>query len=421
VKVILATGIDSINSFIKELEGVKIIDECTDLELLKEIIQYSGIDTIIINRYLDESDEGEAIKKVVRDIREKNKDIRFVILLGQYETKFISSMVNIGIYDLIIGEETSSELIEDILKNPRKEFDFNKYLAVKKEEAKQKVRVEVVEKVQSVFKRVFAVYSPLSEGSSKVAAHLAVALARAKKCKVCLIDGNPLKPRQKEIFGLDSEYSLGDALDSILKGSLTQDRIDEIVVPSKHRNLDVLLGLYDMNDYYASNTQQYEKLIDALKRVYDYVVVDTHSWFDVLATDASLRKADKVLLPVRGCTYSLNELRRYLDTFEKYNDFDIGKFGIVVNQYSGKDLTSFEIEAKMNYPILGYISKHILYQEKNAFKSTKLMNEYVDILNAVNIEAKKKRNLMDFFHVTSLFKRGKNERKEKNDKKEKSE
>lgn len=418
MKVVLATGIDTINAFIKEIQEVEmeIIDECTDLDLLKEIIQYSGVDTVIINRYLDESDEGGKIKNIIREIRAKNKEIRFIILLGEYETKFISSMVNIGIYDLIIGEEASSDLIENILKNPRQEFDFNKYLAVKKEEAKQKVRVEVVEKVQSVFKQVFAIYSPLSEGSSKVAAHFAVALARAKNCRVCLVDFNPIKPRQKDIFNMNFECALGDALDNIVKKTLTTEKLEGIVMQSKvQRNLDILFGLYDINDYYSSKLEQYEEVIDKLKFIYDYVIIDTHSWFDVLPTDAALRKADRVIIPIRGCRYSIEELKRCLETFEKYNDFDVSKFRVVINQYSAKDLTSIEIDAKLPYEILGYISRNNLYHDGNAFRNIKLMNEYIDILNAIDISTKKKKEPMEYLNFINWFKTKTVKKKESKD------
>lgn len=89
-------------------------------------------------------------------------------------------------------------------------------------------------------------------------------------------------------------------------------------------------------------------------------------------------------------------MHRYLEMFDQYEDFDTRKFGIVINQYRGEDLTFLEIGAKLNYPVLGYISKHGQYQKGNAFKNHRLMNEYVDILKALKIAAKKKKVLFEF-------------------------
>ena len=399
MKIILATGLPVIDSFLKELEGVRVVDECVDFEVMKDIIDYSDPDVVIINRYLDDTPEGEKIREIVKAIRIDKKEVRFVILIGQYEEKFISSMVNLGIYDLIVGEEIGTSSVEDILYNPRKEFDFEKHLKIKDQTVKEKGNAAPVERIKSVFKEVITVYSPTSEGSSRVAAHFAMSLARAKKCRVCLVDANPLQPRQKEIFNMNFDHSLTDALDAVIKRTLTSENIEEITKPCKYqRNLDILFGLYDINDYYASRVEQYEEVIEKLKFVYDYVVIDTHSWFDVLPTDAALRKADRVLVPVRGRNYSFDELERYLVNFEKYNDFDTRKFGIIINQYAGSDLTSIEIQSRLKFPVLGYISKHKEYEDSNAFKNTRLMNEYVNVLKAIGIEANKKSSIFDNFN-----------------------
>ncbi len=71
---------------------------------------------------------------------------------------------------------------------------------------KTEVRKEYIEKVEyrdiikSVFKEVIAIYSPLSQGGSTVAAHLALAISSNKKCNVCIVDYNPLKPKVKDLL-----------------------------------------------------------------------------------------------------------------------------------------------------------------------------------------------------------------------------
>jgi len=388
LKIFLGIGNKDCEDMIRE-GNYDVVDAADELSVIEDILNYIEVDGLIINRLLD--DNGSRILRIAK--RAFAKNIKVIILMDDYEDyeerKLITALVNEGVTAFISFKDLTAKLIEDTFENYPEEFDFSLFI----DKAK-----ETKDKVKSLFKEIITVYSPCSEGSSFFSAHFAVALARAINCRVCLVDFNPLKPRQKEIFDMSFEHSLSDALDGVVRKSLTPDSIENITKQCKYqKNLDILFGIYDLNDYYSSRTEYYDEILERLKFTYDYVIVDTHSWFDVSPTDAALRKADRVLVPIRGRRYSLEEAHRYFETFEKYNDFDVKKFGLVINQYSGKDLTSVELSAQSKYPILGYISKHQEYDEKNAFKNQRLMNEYVDVLKSMNIEAKKKREWLKHF------------------------
>ncbi len=160
------------------------------------------------------------------------------------------------------------------------------------------------------------------------------------------------------------------------------------MVQSKYaKNLDILTGIYDFNDYYHSKLEQYELIIERLKVIYDYVIVDTHSWFDVLTTDAALTLADRVIIPVKAERYSLEELKRYVKTFDSYQDFNTRKFSTLINQYSHHHLTSPEIKSILDgLPIVGYITEDMKYNSGICFKDKKQKKEYDKVLKRMGVE-----------------------------------
>lgn len=392
IRAILATNFNELNQYITT--NITEIDVATDdietqMEALDFIRESKDIDVILLSDAL-RGDKG-LVEFLEIVIEEKETDTKIYYLAKEYPGELTKALAKYGISYFKQGTQSLDDFVNVILKEGKQEKD--KDIVIKTQVVKE---VEYRSEIKSVFKEVFTVYSPLGQGASTFASHFALALAEARECRVNLSDLDPLKPRLKEIHAMDFDFSLGDAIDSIVKGNLTTERLEEITKQSRcHKRLDLLCGLYDITDYYATKREQYEELIDKLKFCYDYVVLDTNSWYDVLSSDAALKKADRVIVPVRGNQYSIDQLHKYLEMFDKYQDYDTRKFGIVITQYSSRDLTCMEIGAKLKYPILGYISKYEDYQEGNGFKNKQLMNEYVDILKALGIQAKKKRVLLE--------------------------
>ncbi|TAH62227.1 MAG: ParA family protein, partial [Gottschalkiaceae bacterium] len=205
----------------------------------------------------------------------------------------------------------------------------------------------------------------------------------------------------KKIFNRDFESTVVNVFNSLEKNNLTNEKLEGFLITSKEqKNLDILAGFYDINEYYTlANSDTFPKyivqIIEKLKFLYDYVVIDTHSWYDIHTTNEALTIADKVIVPVQGNIYDIEETNRYLSIFEKYGDFDTRKFLFVINRYSGDDLTFIEIEAKLRGKIIGYISEHRDYRRGNAFNNKKLMSEYASILKSFGFNIEKKLSLKE--------------------------
>ena len=205
-------------------------------------------------------------------------------------------------------------------------------------------------------------------------------------------------------------WGIIDVFLSIERNTLTVEKLEGLLTTSKiQKNLDILPGFYDINDYYSQSgnsnfPSNINELIEKLKLIYDYVIIDTHSYYDIYLTNQALINADKVVVPLCGNQHDIGEVNRYIKGFETYNDFDIRKFKYVINRYSPNDLTFVEIEGKLNGEIIGYISENSNYRYKNAFDNDKLMNEYVSILRGLGLRANRKLKIYERI----LLNRGKN-------------
>lgn len=398
-KVFLCLGkIDSKVEKIINKSNINIIDYENNINLITEILEIVDIDVLIINRQLD--DTGNKIVEIAR--KSKGKGTKIIVLLEEMESskerKLITKLINEEVTSFIKFSEATKRKIEKNIKNYPLEFDFKAF-------SKARIEYKEVQVVKSMFKQVIAIYSPLSQGSSTIASHLAMTIAKTQNCKVCLVDFNPLKPSFKKSFSRDFDNTLVNVFNSLERDSLTNEKLEGFSTTCKEqKNLDILAGFYDINEYYAlSNNKDLSKYIDyvieKLRFLYDYVILDTHSYHDIYLTNQSLIKADKVIVPLYGNLFDIEETNRYINTFEKYRDFDTRKFMYVINKYSGEDLTFIEIESKLEGQVIGYISEDKNYRKGNVFGNDKLMNEYIRILRGLGLSANRKLN---FYEKTLL-------------------
>lgn len=418
--------------FFKEIEDVisskeeELLFKCIDTEIdineeLEKISRLSIKHLIIdVTSLKDE----RRLSSAIRRYRIKKEGTQIIVIAPNYVpgNETLSLLVSMGVYDILApqGEEDIhiSDLLTEVLDKPSSyakavRWDIginetnNSTSQDDKTTDKVKVQIEYRDVVESVFKKVIAVYSPTGEGSSTIAAHLAYALASKKECKVGLLDFEIFNPTQRELFDIDPSYTLKDALDAVVKKTLTPVVLENYMKNSKvNKNLDILAGLYDINEYYSTQEDLFEEIIEKAKFTYDYVVIDTNSLYDLYPTNIALVMADEIVVPLRGRKHSIDTVNRYIANFNEYNDFDIRKFKLVVNKYSGNDLTSIEIQSQAIRPIIGYISYDKKYDTSNLFNSTKRMNEYVDILNGIGIKAKKKSSIFKSFSNRDKSKKG---------------
>ncbi len=152
-----------------------------------------------------------------------------------------------------------------------------------------------------------------NEGKSTVAANIAISLAQRQK-KVLLIDGDLRRPSQFLILGIQPQdgKELGEFLTN-------EARSEDLVMKT---NINGLFFIGGRNSYPMSsdilqseNLQKMYKLINACKKLVDYVIIDTPPAGAIGDAELLARCADEVLLVVRQNFILAEDINDVMDTF----------------------------------------------------------------------------------------------------------
>jgi polysaccharide biosynthesis transport protein len=110
------------------------------------------------------------------------------------------------------------------------------------------------------------------EGKSTLASLLALTLAQNDK-RVLLVDANLHSPAQRQIFGIDGEYGLGQLLEEEIESSFAS-----YVHPGSDSRMDILLSGECTGEFAdLLNSQRFTDLMAAMAAEYDYVLIDSPS------------------------------------------------------------------------------------------------------------------------------------------------
>lgn len=142
-----------------------------------------------------------------------------------------------------------------------------------------------------------AITSPLAqEGKSTVISNLGIALAQSNK-QVVIIDSDLRKPKQSAIFGLGRAGS-----DSGLTGYLSSQITEaDILKPTDFANLFVITcGPTPANPIELLTSERMDTLVSALKKNFDFILLDTPPVLAVSDTLAMGPMLDAVILVARG-------------------------------------------------------------------------------------------------------------------------
>jgi polysaccharide biosynthesis transport protein len=134
--------------------------------------------------------------------------------------------------------------------------------------------------------------SPL-EGKTTSAANLSVTLANAES-RVLLIDADMRRPRIHKIFGLDRKIGLS----SVLVGT---ESLKDAIVSSPVEGLDILpVGHIPPNPSEIIGSQKMGKLLDALRKKYARIIIDSPPILAVTDAVVLSQMVDGVLLVIRS-------------------------------------------------------------------------------------------------------------------------
>lgn len=201
-------------------------------------------------------------------------------------------------------------------------------------------------------------------GKTSIAANLAVEIANLTKERVALVDLN------FQMGDITTFLDLNPAFDtSYVVNNL--ERIDETFLLStlekyKDTSLYVLADPPDLEQAEVITSENITTLINVLRSVFSYVIIDTTSSFDG-KTITALDNSDLILLVAVLNLPSVRNCQRCFDLFKRLG-YQKDKIKLIVNRYMEND----EIKIEDVEDVLG----HSVYY--------KIPNNYFAIINAMN-------------------------------------
>src|SRR5438874_10301317 len=177
--------------------------------------------------------------------------------------------------------------------------------------------------------QVIAVFSPKGGvGRTTMAVNLAVAAAQELGKKVCLVDGSfqfgdigvllNLNPKNKSIADLVPELEQGEP-----------ESLDTFVI-NHSSGIRVLLAPPSPEMAELITTAGIKRVLDALRRMHDIVIVDCSSYFNA-TTLAILDSADVILTMLTLEITSIKNMRLFLEVTDQLG-YEPGKVRLVLNR-----------------------------------------------------------------------------------------
>jgi cellulose biosynthesis protein BcsQ len=350
LNVLVVTGVEELERELQQVESHEMYLSLEDqfqyllssLEYIEDFINKHRIDVAIVNRYLDQTDDGAVLVDLFTRLKRSRPSFRLILILSDYDERVVYPLVSAGIYDLIIDKDISKSMILEAIETPARNFDFSKY-QVREDEGKR-ISLTIpsfISKEKWKSKKVVSTYSPYSKGASEIAIALARKLSK-KSDKVCLVDFDCLRPSIKEKLSLKGNQGLMEAIELARHNNLSSKNILGLL--DKKEGYSVLSGLYDLNEINYLKKSYFERIIEVLKSSFEFIIIDLHSFHDQIANFVAFEKSDVIYTVMSGDKQNIEGTMRYINMFDAYEDVCEGVMEVVINGYSGQNLTSIEIE-----------------------------------------------------------------------------
>ncbi len=188
-------------------------------------------------------------------------------------------------------------------------------------EAYKNIRIRFLYILENMNAKVVAFSSPfLSEGKSTTAVNMAITLSQSNK-KVILIDGDIRRPTVYKKLKIANDKGLSDIL-------AREAKFEDAVV-NYNPYLDVLTsGSVTVNPSDLLGSTDFDKLLEKLRKEYDYILIDTPPVNIVSDALAISKKCDGVVLIARVAATTYRELKAANNAMKS---LDIKVLGTIIN------------------------------------------------------------------------------------------
>lgn len=311
-RVLLATGHEQLDEFIKKFDGYSIEHSIYKKNELVEAAGYFTPDMLVVSDYLTGS---EMLIGLIIEVKQKHPNIEVVYITAKVNPSDmdrmnqLASLVMVGVYPVLVDTSLNPARVKHMMDQPPKREEVDFLLQYYRKSAKKKedlFEVELDEEVQDIeedgYPNVFLVSSiKPGTGKSFISVNLAMTIAKygrkkdGKPPRVALIEADLQNLSLGTLLGFkdDDEKNLKTAMEAIStiindNNELIDDRrkidqVDQFVASCfkpqyEVKNLEALVGSQlTMEELENIQSIHYSYLIDFASDVYDVVIIDSNS------------------------------------------------------------------------------------------------------------------------------------------------
>lgn len=368
-RVITAMGNQTLNNELKKYLEYDVISE--DLfyqDAVIDLLEVENADVLMLSGILQGQWE---LNEFIDRIKKVNSTIKIIIVMDEINSEIKCGLLERGIQDIFLDETVD---VQDILNAIQREEPLKKKLAHEKIKISEPMECEYNAEEKVVFikecqkQEIIAISGVNGAGKSTIAFKLSKRLADKASAKILVIDFDTLSGNIDELFDInkipqnvelnmdfDKKCGLNYAADLIAKNRFDSNVLEEIVI--KENGIDILTGntsLYYCQDVLNENI--YERILEAAKEKYDFIILDTSSNIFLDSTRWCLQKATKILFVIENNYINIKKATQFLDIIINTWGVFREKINIIINKeiFTGleKDIIEKILE---NYKVIGRI------------------------------------------------------------------
>lgn len=169
-----------------------------------------------------------------------------------------------------------------------------------------------------------------NEGKSTISINLAKNLSESR-CKVLYIDADTRKSSLASRFRFEGKL---EGLSSYLSGN---SNIEDIIYATDVDNLNIIpAGQVPPNPGSLLQTENFDAMLEAFKKYYDYIIIDTPPIFSVVDAAIVAKKSDGFVIVTQAGLNKRKSIKKAKEQLEKSGS----KFlGIVLNKFNTEKST----------------------------------------------------------------------------------
>lgn len=367
-----------LSSYLKNFDGIDFIGSYGDFLNIK----LNNIDLIIFD--ISKEDSIETLEKI-DIIRKENEKIKFIAISSDMDKSLIVETLDKKVNDFLF-----KPVISNILEASIKKIDFS---AADKES-------NTIKKAKTI--AVFSLKGGV--GKTSTALNLAYELTEKSNKNVCLLDFNVSSSDCNLFLNLKPENNIDDLLIQFQQAS--KETALSLITRFNESNLYVLSVVKENDFGLKMNTRKITTIINSLKNIFDYIVIDTYCAYDENNLTV-LSCCDLILYLSLLSQTSIQNTRSMVEMFSKIG-YNQNKIKLILNRYSDNSQISIEeFEREVNKEVFFKIPNNYLTMsdaincssvlnitnpQSNIAKAFKNLAEKIDTLDI------QKENLVQYNH-----------------------